>query len=179
MNTAEPSSNGTGRTSPKPKASKTSKAPTSPKPTSGSAGSPAKTSPWLEWGQGLGLKGSNLASFTSFLDWLNAAAPDLFSSRTCQVFSLPTGDKTSKSLFELWPNSGIVWDGVCLTAKTSESPSPASECSLLELIETGAVPQKYFLSPNAARGILRRAARMERELFPPLKKALEILSQGH
>jgi len=135
-------------------------------------------SQWLEWGRGLGLKGSSLASFTSFLDWLSNASPELFSSKTCQVFSLPTKDETSKSLFELWPNSGIAWDGVCLTAKTSESPSRASESSLLELIEKGEVPEKYFLSPNAAKGIIRRADRMERELFPPLRKALEILSKA-
>jgi len=150
----------------------------SPTPPSGSEDSLAKMSLWLEWGRGLGLKGSSLDSFTSFLDWLSSAAPELFSSKTCQAFSLPTKDETSKSLFELWPNSGIAWDGVCLTAKTSESPNHASESSLWELIEKGEVPEKYFLSPNAAKGMLRRADRMERELFPPLRKALEILSKG-
>jgi len=40
------------------------------------------------------------------------------------------------------------------------------------------VPQKYFLSPNAAKGILRRADRMGRSLFPPLREALEILAKG-
>ena len=49
--------------------------------------------------------------------------------------------------------------GVCLTAKTSESPSNAVECTLLPCIETGEVPEKYFLSPNAATGILRRVDR--------------------
>jgi DNA (cytosine-5)-methyltransferase 1 len=49
---------------------------------------------------------------------------------------------------------------------------------LWELIEKGEVPEKYFLSPNAAKGMLRRADRMERELFPPLRKALEIMSKA-
>jgi DNA (cytosine-5)-methyltransferase 1 len=45
-------------------------------------------------------------------------------------------------------------------------------------MEKGEVPQKYFLSQNAAKGMLRRAERMGRELFLPLRKALEILSKA-
>ena len=140
--------------------------------------SPAKTSPLPEWDREPDFEALSQDSFTNFLDWLQTAAPELSSSRTFQDFSLPMTEEISKSLFKLWPNSGIAWDGVCLTAKTSESPSHAKESSLLDAIETGEVPQKYFLSPNAARGITRRADRMGRVLFPPLRKALEILSKG-
>ena len=38
------------------------------------------------------------------------------------------------------------------------------------------MPERYFLSPNAATGILRRADQMGRNLFPPFRSALEILS---
>lgn len=131
-----------------------------------------------EWGHVQDFEALNQDSFTSFLDWLQTAAPEFSSSKTFQVSSLPMEEETSESSFKLWPNSGIAWDGVCLTAKTSESPSHAKESSLLDAIETGEVPQKYFLSPNAARGILRRADRMGRQLFPPLRSALEILSKG-
>lgn len=176
IRTAGRSSNAAGRKSSRRKTSKTQEP--SLFPLSGPEDSPAKTSLWLEWGRDLGLEGSSLDSFTSFLDWLSSTAPELFSSKTCRAFSLPTKDEISRSSFGLWPNSGIVWDGVCLTAKTSESPNRVSESSLWDLIEKGEVPQKYFLSPNAAAGILRRADRMERELFPPLRKALEILSKA-
>jgi DNA (cytosine-5)-methyltransferase 1 len=138
----------------------------------------AKTCPWREWGRELGLKGSSLDSFMSFIDYLSRVAPEFFSSKTCQAFSLPTEDETSSSLFERWPNSGMVWAGVCLTAKTSECPNHAKESSLWDLMEKAEVPLKYFLSPNAAKGILRRADRMERNLFPPLREALEILAKG-
>jgi hypothetical protein len=176
---AAPSSRSTGLTSPGARTSKPSSTRArSQRPTSGSAGSPAKTSPWLAMGIELGLTGSSLDSFTSFLDWLSDAYPGFVSSRTCAAYSLPTEEETSKSLFKPWPNSGIAWDGVCLIVDTSESPSPARESSLWDVIERGEVPQKYFLSPNAARGILRRAKRMGRELFPPLRKALEILSKA-
>src|SRR5262249_16772350 len=101
--------------------------------------------------------------------------PGFASSRTFVAYSLPTEGKTSKSLFKPWPNSGIVLDGVCLIVGTSESPSRAKESSLWDVIEKGEVPPRYFLSPNAARGILRRAKEMKRELLPHLREALEIL----
>lgn len=147
-------------------------------PTSGSEDFPAKTCPWREWGLELGLKGNSLDSFMSFIDYLSKVAPEFFLSKTCQAFSLATEEETSTSLFERWPNSGMVWGGVCLTAKTSECPNHAKESSLWDLMEKGQVQEKYFLSPNAARGILRRADRMGRNLFPPLREALEILAKG-
>lgn len=146
--------------------------------TFGQEDSRARTSRLREWGRELGLKGRNLDSFLNLLDYLKQHVPEFSSSRTFQVSSLATEDETSKSSFERWPTSGMAWDGVCLTAGISESPSRASESTLSDVIETGEAPPRYFLSPNAARGIIRRADRMGRNLFPPLRRALEILSEG-
>src|SRR5271170_4912935 len=146
-------------------------------PMSGQADSRAKTSRLREWGLAQGLKGKNLDSFMSLCASLEKVAPELFSSRTFQVCSLATVDETSESLFARWPSSGMVWDGVCLTAGTLEFHSRAKESTLLDVIETGKGPLRYFLSQNAARGMLRRANRMKRPLFPPLRKALEILAK--
>lgn len=145
---------------------------------SGSEDSHAKTSHLLEWAHELGLEGQDLDFFMSLLGYLGSAVPEFSSSKTCQVSSLLMEDGTSESSFARWPSSGMAWDGVCLTARTSESPSHVVESTLLDVIETGEVPPTYFLSPNAARGILRRADQMGRPLFPPLRKALEILSKG-
>jgi len=144
----------------------------------GSEDSLARMSQWREWGREKGLEASDLDSFTSLLTSLAKVYPEFLSSKTLRGYSLPTEAETSKSLFERWPTSGIVSDGVCLTVVTSESPNHAKESTLLEVIETGEVPQRYFLSPNAAQGMLRRANRMGRALFPPLRRALEILAQG-
>lgn len=159
------------------KISETSRTQTSLFPTFGQADSPARTSQWREWGRELGLGGDDLDSFLSFLDSLRQVAPELLSSRTCRVSSLPMEAETSESLFKLWPRSGMAWDGGCLTAGTSESPNRGRESSLSDAIVTGEVPQKYFLSPNAARGIIRRVDRMGRNLFRPLREALEILAK--
>ena len=146
-------------------------------PMSGREDSRAKMSLLREWAHERGLKGRNLDSFMSLCDSLERVAPELFSSRTFQACCLAMGGETSESSFGRWPNSGMVWDGVCLTAGTSECHSHVKESTLLDAIETGEAPQRYFLSPNAARGMLRRANRMGRPLFPPLRKALEILEK--
>jgi hypothetical protein len=139
--------------------------------------SPAKTFRSQEVGLELGLKESELVSFMNSLALLVERFPLLSSSKTCRVSYLPTEEEISESFSKRWPHSGMLWDGVCLTANISESPNHVIDSSLLDIIETQSVPDRYFLSPNAARGILRRAASQGRALFPPLKKALEILAQ--
>jgi hypothetical protein len=129
------------------------------------------------WAKEQGLKGRDLDSFMNLLAWLEKDAPELLSSKTFMACFIPTKGETSKPLFDLWPSSGILSDGVCLTARTSESPNLASGSTLWGVIETGEVPDKYFLSPSAAKGMLRRAKQMGRNLFPPLRESLEILSE--
>jgi hypothetical protein len=53
-----------------------------------------------------------------------------------------------------------------------DSPSAASVVSLLDTLETGVVPQRYFLSAKACAGILRRAEKRGKELPEPLSRAL-------
>jgi hypothetical protein len=61
---------------------------------------------------------------------------------------------------EFWTLSGL------------ESPSVADVCSLSHTLETGDVPQRYFLSAKACSGILRRAERRGKELPEQLRLAL-------
>lgn len=147
-------------------------------PMSGLEDSPAKMSRLRGWLRDQGLRGSNLGSFMNLLDSLKKVAPEFLSSRTFQVSVQAMEGGTSKSLFKHWPNSGMAWDGVFLTADTLESPNHASESTLSDVIETGKVPQRYFLSPNAAAGMIRRTDQMGRKLFPPLRRSLEILAKG-
>lgn len=145
--------------------------------TSGQLDSRAKTSRLLEWGRDLGFEGQNLDSFTSLCASFEDVLHEPLSSKTCTAFSLATEDETSQSYSRRWTNSGMVSHGVCLTVKTSESPSNVVESTLLPCIETGAVPDKYFLSQNAATGILRRVDRMGRNLPPSFRQSLEILAK--
>lgn len=47
--------------------------------------------------------------------------------------------------------------GGYLTLNTSEWPNDAAVCSLSQVLEKGSVHPRYFLSPKACAGILRRA----------------------
>ena len=64
--------------------------------------------------------------------------------------------------------------GACSTLSIGESPRDARESSLSQILQKREdVPQKYFLSPRACQGILRRARERGKELPPELKAALE------
>ena len=145
----------------------------------GPQASHARTSRLHEWGLDLGFEGASLDSFTNLCGSFEDALQEPLSSKMCTAFSLATEDETSQSYSRRWTNSGMAWDGVCLTAKTSESPSNVAESTLLPCIETGEVPEKYFLSQNAATGILRRVDQMGRNLPPSFRQSLEILAKGH
>lgn len=64
----------------------------------------------------------------------------------------------------------------CWTLSTSEFPSDAVASSLSDVLETRPDLHKYCLSPRAAVGILRRAARRERVLPDALASALRSLA---
>lgn len=66
-----------------------------------------------------------------------------------------------------------------LTLNTSEwnhslvpSHSDGGVCSLSDILETGDVPRRYFLSAKACAGILRRAVKRGKELPRVLYEAL-------
>ena len=164
----------TGPTFPVMKISKNSTQLTFPGPTFGLEDSPVKTSRWREWATGQGLKENDLACFMTLLASLEKHAPELYCSKTLQASLVRTEETILPLSFKRWPSSGILSAGVCLTANTSESPNHANESTLLGVIETSTVPEKYFLNPNAARGMLRRANRMKRPLFHHLSKALDL-----
>ena len=54
---------------------------------------------------------------------------------------------------------------------TGESPSVVVESHLSQILEDN-VPEKYYLSPKACQGILRRAERRKKELPEALRQAL-------
>ncbi len=63
-----------------------------------------------------------------------------------------------------WASSGMGTPTGFWTLSTSEFPSDAAVCSLSDVLETGALPQRYFLSATACRGIIRRAEKRGKAL---------------
>src|SRR5690606_18817498 len=98
-------------------------------------------------------------------------------SKTSQDCFHRTRVKTFSSSSKRLPNSGMAWRGAYWIANTSEWPSDAAVCSLSGVLEMCDVPERFYLSAKAARGILRRAERRGRSLPPSLRAALEQAAQ--
>jgi hypothetical protein len=65
------------------------------------------------------------------------------------------------------------------TATLTPSHSDGSVCSLSDVLEeTQLVPQRFYLSPRACAGILRRAERRGKELPPMLLEALRSVAHS-
>jgi hypothetical protein len=85
---------------------------------------------------------------------------------------------TSGSFSRRWPSSGFTTlPGELWTADTSECHSGGGEYSFLPGVLEATVPERFYLSPKAAAGILRRAERRGKRLPLALDKALRVLSE--
>lgn len=111
--------------------------------------------------------------------WENV--PGVLSIDHGETFALSSGDSAASILKSLQAD-GVIPDfvsvpnessvGACWTLNTSASPSVAVESSLSDILWDGAIAPRYYLSPIACRGILRRAARQGKSLPPFLHRAL-------
>jgi hypothetical protein len=65
------------------------------------------------------------------------------------------------------------------TLSTSDWPSVGGGCSsLVQTLETGCIPARYFLSRKACAGILRRAERRGKTLPEQLARALKTVADS-
>ena len=137
--------------------------------------SPAKTFPLPA--SAPGSPESDPVSSGSSCGWPDNCPLDGCCLRTFQGFLARIGDATSGRSSRDWKTAGITGPTGYWTASISESPSVAVACSLSAIVEPKC-PLRFFLSPRAARGILRRAKKRGRELPMPLRRALEDLSSA-
>ena len=75
-----------------------------------------------------------------------------------------------------WETDGA-WLTEFLTLNTGASPNEEQESTLSQIL-MAEVPEKYYLSPKACLGILRRASARGKELPEVLRKALERQADG-
>jgi hypothetical protein len=114
----------------------------------------------------------------SFLSLLNERGPSGWFGRTSPVSCHRTEDGTLEPFLVAWSNAGMGSPTECLTLNTLEFHSAAAACSLSDVLEIGEVPQRFFLSATACRGILRRAEKRGKTLPEPLKVALLAVAEG-
>ena len=116
---------------------------------------------------------------SSIADWLNASAPAGSFGRTSPVSCRREKGGTLAPSSGHWKNSGMGGPTERWTLSTTVWHSGASVCSLSDVLEErGSVPQRYYLTPRACAGILRRAERRGRRLPVPLLAALQAVATG-
>ena len=94
------------------------------------------------------------------------------SGKTFPAYCRRTKDGTLAPSSGRWLNSGMGMHGGCWMLNTSEWPSTAVVCSLSDILKTGDLPQRFFLSAKACAGILRRAETRRLRLPHALEHAL-------
>lgn len=98
------------------------------------------------------------------------------SGKTSPAFCHLTEEGILEPSSGCWQNSGMGSPTGFLTLNSSEFHKDAAACSLSDILETGDLPQRYYLSPRACAGILRRAEKRGKELPEVLKSALEVVA---
>ena len=116
-------------------------------------------------------------SCSPILPLLHNISPSGWFGRTSPASCLATEDGILEPSSGRWASSGMGSPTECLTLNTSEWPKDAGVCSLSDTLETGNVPQRFFLSAKACQGILRRAEKRGKKLPPQLHKALHSVAQ--
>ena len=111
-------------------------------------------------------------SCCDFLRSLEVTGLDGLSGKTCPVSCHRTEDGILAPSSGGWKNSGTGGPIGSWTLGFSESPREGVECLLSHVLETSDVPDRFYLSPIACAGILRRAAKRGKTLPAMLERAL-------
>ncbi len=113
----------------------------------------------------------------SLSDWLAGYAFDGLYGKTSLVSLTVIEDEILLQSSQRFGNAGIASPTGCLTLNTTESPSDAVECFLLDILETtGDHLPKYFLSSKACLGVVTRAEKKDQKLPNGLAQALKAVA---
>lgn len=131
--------------------------------------------PVVEWIANKVKKQLDDKAYSTPIDEVLSSYPDFQKSMWSDI-SLVDIDFYDTNKVYKWLRGGIAWASHYIECNVSPTPSKIIKSSLLKLIERNQTNSVYFLSPNAAEGILRRVDSQNRSLFMPLRTALEKLS---
>lgn len=138
-----------------------------------SVGSPAKTCP-LPGSVRVYTENEAVCSSSLFALHPNYVPPGWLSKTYPDYCRVTKGAISQSSSFH-WKTQGIGAHGEYWTRNGSESPNDAVVSSLSDILMRD-VPERFYLSPKAATGILRRCAKRRRTLPEALRHALTRLA---
>ena len=107
---------------------------------------------------------------------LNKFSPNGYCGKTYLGYCPVTTGKTTELSSQSLMNSGIVYLGQYWTANGFPYRKGGGACSLSDILEDGNVQQKYYLSPKACKGILRRARARRKKIPQALETALKTVA---
>lgn len=88
---------------------------------------------------------------------LNKSNHAILSLKTSKVYSITTKGELSEQSSMRWMNSGMMSNGICITAKTTEFPKTESVSILSDILED-TVDEKYYLSDEKTEQLLARVS---------------------
>jgi DNA (cytosine-5)-methyltransferase 1 len=100
-------------------------------------------------------------------------APDLKKHTETLKFDAIMDEVQNGKFVYRWKGCGIAWGNNIVEGAAAPAPSKIVESRFVDLLDAEIPDERYFLTPNAAAGILRRADWVGRTLFPPMRAALE------
>ena len=74
-----------------------------------------------------------------------------------------------------WKTGGCASGDHIVEGKASPAPSKIVMSRFVDALDPDLPDEAYFLTPNAAAGIIRRANSVGRNLFTPMRQALETM----
>ena len=113
---------------------------------------------------------------SSLLDLLIAYGPYGWCGRTSPVSCQSMEDGRLEPSSGCWSSAGMGSPTEFSTLNILEYPSDGVASSLSDILETGELPRRYYLSSTACRGILRRAEKRGKELPEALRSALLVVA---
>ena len=139
----------------------------------------AVTVPLVEWVASMINKAQiakrNLVNGFTVEDATSTYKDFLHSSRRVMVLHDPNYPIDPKGYNLRWQTGGYAHGTACIDIKAPDAPTTVVEKPLLDVLERQVSSSHYFLSANAAEGILRRVDSQNRTLFGPMDKALRTL----
>lgn len=115
------------------------------------------------------------ASDESLYDFALSNAPDIGRQTNMLDFDDIEAALEAGDFVHRWRSGGCAFGKMIIEGQASSAPSKIIESYFVDALDITEPDERYFLSANAAVGILRRADAQGRNLFPPMRRALEIL----
>jgi len=137
--------------------------------------------PVVKWVADRIIKAKGLRSKPAPSDIAKAAlamAPDLQKGAETLSFDDIMDEVDGGTFAYRWKGCGLAVGDLILEGATAPAPSSEIPSKFVQLLDNEVPDERYFLTANAAVGILRRADAVGRTLFAPMRSALECLVGG-